>query len=333
MQKSNYRMALPALFAAAALAFAAGLAATHLVRQSKWLESGDKQPPGALVMATAAGAGGTHSYSRRGDILIDGKKSKYSYFQYYDDDSMDGALEILDEGRVAYTIPVYTPPGDLVEGPANSEGDGARSKGKPLRAADITGDGVPDLIVHQPTGGMHICCDAYVLSLRGGVKEVARFESLFEPVEFKDVDGDGKYEVVTKDWSLARDEGGWTGYPAATVVLEFDGKGYKFSARLMRKPAPKDFEGRLARFEKEVRQTGRPSDKMLDMAVRLIYSGQGDLALSMFDRAFPDGAGIDDTDYILNGLAQSEYWEDVKKLNGWDGAAGEEKLRPYYMGC
>lgn len=93
---------------------------------------------------------------------------------------------------------------------------------------DITGDGWPDIVVLRYTGGAHCCYEYLVLSLGPQLTiHVLPFVS-GGPAEFVDLDGDGIYEVMTRDWDVFFSFCWNAGHPYyPRVVLSYEtGKGY-----------------------------------------------------------------------------------------------------------
>src|ERR1051326_8412663 len=64
------------------------------------------------------------------------------------------------------------------------------------KVADITGDGVPDLIVEEFPLQVECCWSYSVFSLGPTFKRLAKVEGLHSPMMFEDVNQDGVYELV-----------------------------------------------------------------------------------------------------------------------------------------
>jgi hypothetical protein len=69
----------------------------------------------------------------------------------------------------------------------------------PLTGIDITGEGNPDVIIHEFTGGMHCCHIAYVYDLGQTARMLFELNTADCPGDFLDLDNDGIYEYKTCD--------------------------------------------------------------------------------------------------------------------------------------
>lgn len=102
-----------------------------------------------------------------------------------------------------------------------------------LSGSDITGEGDPDLVVEEYSGGAHCCGGTYVLSLGASVRRLRipcpprGNASRLGPDPgiasgFHDLDGDGVFEFVTWDDSFQYEFGSYAESPAVPVVLRYD---------------------------------------------------------------------------------------------------------------
>lgn len=154
---------------------------------------------------------------------------------------------------------------------------------------DITGDGVPDVVVHVFSGGMHCCSQATVLGLGDTLQNFGVINGAHGEVELLDVDGDGVPEIRVGDWRFAY----WRDYPFSEspyfeVILRFQGNGYRVACDLMRENPPS--EAVLAARARETTRgwtRGDPPADFWAFAVQLIYSGNADLAWRWLDSSWP----------------------------------------------
>lgn len=190
---------------------------------------------------------------------------------------------------------------------------------------DITGDGVPNLVVRQWTGGMQCCLILYVFDLgeefrRASILELHQDESTY----FSDLDGDANLELVTAEWTFSWDQGFRDFSLVQNVILRFDGGAYHLAADLMRKPTPAAAD--LLARARSIRDKAwgncdpfppglgiRLSASLLD----LVYSGNAELLGGFLDLAWP--ANCPGKDGFLNGflkwLPLSPYWPELKDLS------------------
>ena len=208
---------------------------------------------------------------------------------------------------------------------------------------DITGDGVPDLILLDYTGGAHCCHQYSILSLGKTFKKIADIDGKDSQVLFKDINGDGVFELALADATFAYWNTAFSESPLPKVVLQFQDGKYALARGLMSAPPP--LPAMLAARLKAVRSEMRPSadnpaaltiaPALWNFMLDLIYSGNGDLAWKVFDQAWPDGAQgwcpdsgeITKEEFLSNfrkQLAESPYWLGIKELNHWSpmGDAG-----------
>jgi hypothetical protein len=178
--------------------------------------------------------------------------------------------------------------------------------------ADITGDGVPDVIVQAFTGGAHCCSQALVLSLGDTLTDLGLIEGGDGDIEFEDVDGDSLPEVRVGDWRFAY----WREYAfvetiAPTVILKFRDGAFRPACDLMREDPPD--ERTLRQRARELSRgwvAGDPPPDLYGYAVDLVYAGNADLAWRFLDLAWPERVpGKDDfVRDLRERLAGSPCW-------------------------
>lgn len=205
-----------------------------------------------------------------------------------------------------------------------SLGSGPRSDGRGDPrigiGEDVTGDGVPDLIVRQQTDEGDCCVRYAVLALDDDdVREVATLEG-GRLGAFADLDGDGLAEFVTSDEHWA----GWNASPedspAPQMIYKFTGEAYEPAVSLMRAPAPLsdslDSRAEALREDPEW-EAGRPSPAYWGAMLELVYTGHEDAAWRLGMMAWPEG--VDGRDEFLNELRshleESPAWPAVQAVN------------------
>jgi hypothetical protein len=154
---------------------------------------------------------------------------------------------------------------------------------------DLTGDGVPDLVVEEFTGGMHCCTQAVVIGLGDALRVHGTINGADGDIVFGDLDHDSVPEVTVRDFRLAY----WRDYDfadtqAPEVILRFQDGTYRAACDLMREPAPDS--ATLAAKARELRDDwdgGDPPADLFGYAVDLVYQGQADAAWRFLDLAWP----------------------------------------------
>lgn len=156
---------------------------------------------------------------------------------------------------------------------------------------DITGNGVPNLVVSEWNGGAHCCFVFHVYELGESFREVAAIDAGHGDLShFANLDGAGGLEFVTADWTFAYWRAGFAQSPAPQVILRFKDGAYTLAFDLMTKPKPSSesmqAEARKVRSDPGWTQKGQPP-ALWDTMLRLIYGGNGSMAREFLDMAWP----------------------------------------------
>jgi hypothetical protein len=202
------------------------------------------------------------------------------------------------------------------------QGDSAASQPTPPPGIgqDVTGAGLPDLIVCEDSGGAHCCLTFHILELGPNVQPLATIHAQ-DGGRFEDVDHDGLPEFVGADWTFAYWHECFADSPAPRIILRYKDGRYVLAADLMCKPAPSAAE--LADLAVRVSAAKNPnardeptSDLWREM-LELIYTGHEPLAWDFAEAAWPPGLP-DQARFLAEfrkHLAQSPYWPDVRALS------------------
>jgi hypothetical protein len=68
---------------------------------------------------------------------------------------------------------------------------------------DVTGDRIPELLFETYSGGAHCCTTAYIVSLKGPIRLILRYDAGNADVEVADLNHDGRPELLLGDDSFA----------------------------------------------------------------------------------------------------------------------------------
>lgn len=157
--------------------------------------------------------------------------------------------------------------------------------------ADLTGDGIPDLIIEHHTGG-NGCGTGYTVFQIGSEQE-GGFKRLADLPhgKFQDIDGDGLPEFIATDCSFAFRWTSHVGSPYPEVIMKCKGGDWTTDIDLMRKAAP-DREELRAQLMDAVGITKKtdlsePISPLLTTCLNLIYSGHETLAREMLREFVP----------------------------------------------
>jgi hypothetical protein len=245
---------------------------------------------------------------------------RYVIHVYEDWDCVVESVEVLRDGQR-----VYAQNGQLhfwIGGVLRDEegGEHVIAMGR-----DITGDGVPNLVVRQWTGGMQCCLVLYVFDLgeefqRISVLELHKDESTF----FSDLDGDANLELVTAEWTFSWHQGFRDPSLVQNIILRFDGGAYHLAADLMREPPPSSAEMIALATSIQSKDWGHCDPwppalgiQLFASLLELVYTGNAGLLAEFLDLAWPtDCPGKDDyLDGFLRSLPLSPYWPELRELS------------------
>lgn len=205
----------------------------------------------------------------------------------------------------------------------------------PPPGTDINGDGIPDVIVSYYSGGAHCCSEYAVFSLGRELKLLGVLNGEHSNFEFKDLDNDGKYEAIGRDWTFAYWGTSFAESPAPEVILRWKNGRYRLADDLMRRKYTRDEVLKIVDdFENDILPLSEDNKSLhVDITIsaamlELIYTGNGNLAWEFVDRVWP----IPDDDLLKKQwlsdkkkflrefkvqLRKSDYWSDLKIMNGW----------------
>jgi hypothetical protein len=254
----------------------------------------------------------TSAFVPKGKVTDEKSFNGFSVKTYRSDDG-EGSFEILRDNKRVYGQHGWL---FFFEDQAGDENEAIRI---PPPGADITGNGKPNLVVYEFTGGAHCCSEVSVFELGSSVKKIALIEGLHSPPEFVDLDGDSLPEVILYDWTFAYWNTSFANSPAIDVILKYKGRKYEMAFDLMRKPSlPNDDLHRLAGEIKALEWWGNyPPVELWCEMLDLIYTGNMSQAWDLVELSWP--SGIYPKELFLSPfkaqLQTSLFWKDVQKLN------------------
>lgn len=186
---------------------------------------------------------------------------------------------------------------------------------------DITGNGAPNAVVSEWSGGAHCCFTFHIYELGTSFREVATLDAGHgDLAHFASLDADAGLEFVTSDWTFASWRTGFAQSPAPPVILRFKDGAYGLALDLMRKPRPSQdvliAEARKVRNDPAWTPKAQPPS-LWDYMLQLIYGGNGRLAREFLDKAWPMSIPGKEEFYrdFRATLSQSPYWKAILKLN------------------
>jgi hypothetical protein len=169
---------------------------------------------------------------------------------------------------------------------------------------DLTGNGVPNLVIRQWKGSAHGDSEYLVLEINDSViTETDIVDDLLD-VKFQDLNNDGITEIAGLDKAYSYFLGdSFAASPCPLVVLSFDKIQAKFvpDKKLMSKrpwsQSQLDKLGLQYKNDPSWSEETRPPSEIFDTMLKLIYSGNEQQAWELFDASWPDAAKIPKEQY------------------------------------
>ncbi|MFI4967279.1 MAG: hypothetical protein ACHQAU_01030 [Gammaproteobacteria bacterium] len=191
---------------------------------------------------------------------------------------------------------------------------------KPVLGMDFSGEGIPELLISEWSGGAHCCYTFHLFRLGESFSKIQDIplldadESAF--VRRPDVKG---FVIATADYSaFAYFPSSFAGSPAGRVFLSFQGGRFRPDTSLMKATAPKSDEvAKCAALFRPSREwkTSQPMG-MWYYATDLIYTGNEAEAWTFLDAAW-GGSAADKKRYLdeyRTRLKKSVYHSDLEFL-------------------
>jgi len=121
-----------------------------------------------------------------------------------------------------------------------------------VKFVEITGGGLPELLIDTYSGGAHCCSVSYYFTQDGGLRNLLIFVGDDAgPPEPRDLHGDGRPKLVADSDVLAYFEGlCFACSPFVTMVLGWDGKAYRDQTKAYPQVARKSAQEYQAKFLK-----------------------------------------------------------------------------------
>ncbi len=151
---------------------------------------------------------------------------------------------------------------------------------------DVTGDGIPELVLSLHSGTSFCCSLNYIISLSYPLYAYLILFTGNSGIEFKDLNNDGIMEIVTYEDAFTYWHTSYAVYPTPRVVLSLQDNVYKLDPVYMRQPAPSDAKIRVKASEVKSWSGASMSDVAWKYAVDLIYSGNMASAKKYVDLAW-----------------------------------------------
>lgn len=197
---------------------------------------------------------------------------------------------------------------------------------------DVTGEGTPDLLISEWSGGAHCCYTFHLFQLGGAFKKIQSIplrdadESAF--VTRPDVKG---MLLNSYDYSaFAYFPSGFAGSPAGHVLLSFQGGRFRLDQAHLKGNVPKPDEiGHCAKLFKQSRDWKQSQPLgMWYYATDLIYTGNAESAWKFLDGAW-GGDEMARAKYLREyrkRLQKSFYYQDLMQLQEAPASGANQKI-------
>ena len=183
---------------------------------------------------------------------------------------------------------------------------------------NITGNGIPNLVISEYSGGAHCCTTLHIYELGDEFREVDTIEAYDGGAVFTNLTGSTIPEVQMADWSYAYVFTSFAGSFAPDIILRFNDGKYQIAPELMFTDPPTEEE--FAEMVQEIKTTYATPQEGEDKVtppnewgsepilwksmMDLIYQGHVDLAMKLFNDCWQaDWEGKDE--------AATKFWESV----------------------
>jgi len=149
---------------------------------------------------------------------------------------------------------------------------------------NITGDNINNIVIKHWSGGAHCCHSVTVFELGPTLKVLGRFDGEDSTPFFKDLNGDGIYEVLMRDSTFAYWNECYAGSPLPPLAFHYHDRHYSLATDIMRDQLDDEYVrelmGNASRLREEIRvaakDAGQPEQPpgawngMEDAAIRFV---------------------------------------------------------------
>jgi hypothetical protein len=191
---------------------------------------------------------------------------------------------------------------------------------------DITGDGQPDVVISEWSGGANCCLTLHIFEIGKRFKKIGAIDAAYgdQGPHFVHLDDQRGLQIQVYDWSFANWHTSFAESPAPRVVFSYQRGAYRIAPDLMSTPAAdmKDVAAKIQKVRDETKDLrGAWPDAnippllwgtMLD----LIYTGHRLLAWQVVDMAWPKQVKGKETfvDDLIAQMKKSPYWTTIASL-------------------
>lgn len=234
----------------------------------------------------------------------------------------EACLQISERGRVVYSL----------ESADFKIGGNFQSRSNIPVGTDITGNGIPNAVVGEWSGGIHCCFILHVFELGEKFREIAPIEADHsDQASFSDLNHNGIYEFDGRDWAFAYWRTSFNYSPAPRIVLRYRNGRFRPAFDLMKTadPSTEDFAAMVQSVRSDKEWSLAPDRKNCDEIcgvpvalwknmLDLMYAGHADFAWRLFGESWPSDKKGKGTfaEQFCRQLRSSHYWPEMRPLMG-----------------
>ena len=167
---------------------------------------------------------------------------------------------------------------------------------------DITGDGQPDLVIAQWSGGANCCLTLHLFEIGPRFRKIGDIDAAFgdQGPHFVHLETGPGLQIQIYDWTFANWHADFADSPAPKVILRYKDGAYRIAPDLMRTASidSKALGGKLAQVKsdaKDLRGGSWPEaaipPSLWAAMLDLIYQGHQDAAWQFMNQAWPPSVG------------------------------------------
>jgi hypothetical protein len=193
---------------------------------------------------------------------------------------------------------------------------------EPIVGEDITGNGVPKLVISYSYHATYCCGSAVIFELGKEFKKIAKIKGGSWGVGFKDINNDKFPELILTDntyygWHSGEAE---IDYPNPPIIFGWNGTEYVLRPDLMRKAPPAMDE--LSKQAKLISDSSKWGDKydakkipvaLIQDSMKLMYKGNEELGWTFAKMAWSSKFPVDEAFFSewKNKMAQNPVWQAI----------------------
>jgi hypothetical protein len=279
-----------------------------------------------LIAAAAVSAALAASSAKAPPLQKTATFKSYTANTYFDpnSNSKDAYFEILNDGRRIYRQQATENGERFVIGTLYDDDSDAKLV---TMGRDITGDGHPDLLISEWTGGANCCLVFHIFEIGSKLRKIGEVDAEYgdQGPHFVYLTKGPDLQIQIYDWTFANWNTDFADSPAPKVILEYRAGRYRIAPDLMRTPEV-DMNALAATISrirancKDMKPGKWPNaqipPELWGTMLDLIYGGHRLVAWIFLDEAWPKQiAGKED--FVLNFTNQmktSPYWDVVSQL-------------------